>query len=182
MAKQFDRIEDIHRSFIEEQPMFFVATAAQDGRVNVSPKGMDSLRVLGPNRILWLNYTGSGNETAGHLLQSNRMTLMWCSFGARPLIMRAYGSARTLHARDADWAASLAQFNEPYTARQIYDMEVNMVQTSCGYAVPQMERVAERDLLLPAMAAKPGTVEDYWAARNTTTIDGMPTGLLGDDK
>lgn len=181
MAKQFNQIEDAHRTFIEEQPMFFVGTAAAEGRVNVSPKGMDSLRVLGPNRILWLNYTGSGNETAGHLRLSNRMTLMWCSFGKRPLILRAYGTARTIHNRDAEWADALAQFNEPYTARQIYDMQVDMVQTSCGYAVPKMEFVEDRNVLLPAMAAKPGTVEDYWAEKNTTTIDGMPTGVLGDN-
>ncbi len=181
MAKQFDRIEDAHQSFIQEQPMFFSGTAAPEGRVNVSPKGMDSLRVVGPNRILWLNYTGSGNETAGHLRLSNRMTLMWCSFGKRPLIMRAYGTAKTLHSRDDGWGDALSLFDEPYTARQIYDMHVEMVQTSCGYAVPEMELTAERDILLPAMAAKSGTVEDYWAEKNTTTIDGQPTGIFGED-
>ncbi len=84
--------------------MCFCGTAAEDGRVNISPKGMDSLRVLGPNRIVWRNMTGSGNETAGHLARVNRMTLMWCGFETRPMIMRAYGSARALHPRDADFA------------------------------------------------------------------------------
>ena len=88
MAKQFDRVGDDHRAFIAAQHLFFVATAAPDGRVNVSPKGMDSLRVVGPTQILWLNLTGSGNETAGHLRQSNRMTLMWAGFETRPLILR----------------------------------------------------------------------------------------------
>jgi hypothetical protein len=106
MAKQFDAIADDHRAFIEAQHMFFCGSAAPDGRVNISPKGMDSLRVIGPNRIIWRNLTGSGNETVGHLLRLNRMTLMWCGFEARPMIMRAYGTATTLHPRDvlAKWA------------------------------------------------------------------------------
>ncbi|MDA5094065.1 pyridoxamine 5'-phosphate oxidase family protein [Aliiroseovarius sp. KMU-50] len=182
MAKQFDKIEDSHRAFIEEQPMFFTGTAAPEGRVNVSPKGMDSLRVMGPNRILWLNYTGSGNETAGHLRALNRMTLMWCSFGKRPQILRAYGTARTLHPRDDNWNELIARFGEDYAARQIYDMQVEMVQTSCGYAVPQMELTGDRNILLPALKAKPEPVEDYWAAKNTATIDGLPTGVLGDNE
>ena len=96
MAKQFDALCDDHRGFIEASHIFFVATAAASGRVNVSPKGMDCLRVLGANRNAWLNLTGSGNETAGHLAQVNRMTLMWAGFEKRPLILRAYGTARTL--------------------------------------------------------------------------------------
>ena len=109
MATRFAAFEDNHRAFIGAQHIFFVATAAAGGRVNLSPKGMDSLRVAGPNRVLWLNVTGSGNETAGHLIQSNRMTLMWCGFETRPLILRAYGTARTVHRRDADWPALAAQ-------------------------------------------------------------------------
>ena len=103
MAKQFPEIDETQRKFIEEQHLFFVGTAAPDGRVNISPKGMDSLRVLDPNRIAWMNLTGSGNETAGHLLETDRMTLMWCSFTTRPLILRTYGTARTLHRGDAGW-------------------------------------------------------------------------------
>ncbi|SPF75930.1 hypothetical protein ALP8811_00925 [Aliiroseovarius pelagivivens] len=181
MAKQFDQIEAVHRGFIEEQPMFFVGSAAPDGRVNVSPKGMDSLRVMGPNQVLWLNYTGSGNETAGHLLQANRMTLMWCSFGQRPLILRAYGTARTVHPYDADWDKLAAPFGAPFGARQIYDMSVEMVQTSCGYAVPQMELTGQRDTLITALKGKGDDLTPYWAEKNTTTIDGLPTGILGDD-
>ena len=133
MADQFPSIDKRLQDFIEAQHMFFVATAGPEGRVNVSPKGMDSLRVLGPNRILWRNWTGSGNETAGHLLQINRMTLMWCSFGIKPMILRAYGSARTVHRHDADWDALNGHFPEFIGARQVYDMTVEMVQTSCGY-------------------------------------------------
>ena len=102
MAKQFPALTDDHTAFIAAQPLYFVATAAATGRINLSPKGMDSLRVLSPNRLIWLNLTGSGNETAAHLAQDPRMTVMWCSFTTRPLILRAYGSARTLHLTDPD--------------------------------------------------------------------------------
>lgn len=183
MAKQFDQIEAEHRSFIEAQPIFFCGTAATDGRVNVSPKGMDSLRVMGPNRIVWMNYTGSGNETAGHLLDVNRMTLMWCSFTTQPRILRAYGSARTVHERDADWHRLIAPFDDRAAARQIYDMTVEMVQTSCGYAVPFMDFAGERDTLagVNGKLGKDGA-RDYWRRKNMHTIDGRPTGVLEKDE
>ena len=176
MAKQFDHINEDQRAFIEEQPIFFTGTAGPEGRVNVSPKGMDSLRVLGPNRILWLNWTGSGNETAAHLMQVNRMTIMWCSFGKRPLILRTYGTARTIHEGDAEWGDLLAHFDHVAGARQIYDVSVDLVQSSCGFAVPYMENPRERDTL-SIWAEKKGRdgVRDYWAERNTRTIDGEPT-------
>lgn len=178
MAKQFDRIEDDHRSFIEAQHMFFTGSAAPDGRVNISPKGMDSLRVMGPNRILWLNLTGSGNETAGHLLEHPRMTLMWCSFTTRPMILRCYGTARTVQEGDADWAGLLEHFPAHRSARQIYDVSVDLVQTSCGYAVPFMEYVSERDTMQKWVDGKSDAeLRDYWKQKNTATIDGKPTGV-----
>ena len=180
MAEMFDGIEDRHRAFIEAQHMFFVGSAAEDGRVNVSPKGMDSLRVLSPNRILWRNLTGSGNETAGHLLKVNRMTLMWCGFETRPMIMRAYGTARTAHPRDADWDDLNGRFPEAFEARQIYDMTVEALQTSCGYAVPFYEFKGERDVLKKWAADKgPEGIDAYWKERNQKTIDGLPTDILG---
>lgn len=181
MAKQFDKIEDDHRALIEAQQMFFVGSAARDGRVNVSPKGMDTLRVLGPNRIVWLNWTGSGNETAGHLRDINRMTLMWCSFTTRPVILRAYGTARTLHERDTGWNELINLFPATNSARQIYDVNVEMVQTSCGFAVPFMDYAGERDTLTK-WAEQRGRdgVRDYWLEKNQTTLDGLPTGVLGD--
>ena len=176
MAKQFDQIEDDHRSFIEDQAIFFTGTAGPEGRVNVSPKGMDSLRVLGPNRIVWLNWTGSGNETAAHLIQVNRITLMWCSFGKRPLILRTYGTARTVHEGDAEWEEQLGLFGPAPGARQIYDVTVELVQTSCGYAVPYMDTPRERDTLKKWADGKGREgVRDYWTERNTRTIDGAPT-------
>lgn len=179
MAKQFDAISDDNRAFIEAQHIFFCGTAAATGRVNISPKGMDSLRVMGPNRIIWRNLTGSGNETAGHLAQINRMTLMWCGFEARPMIMRAYGSARTLHPRDAEFAALDAQFAPSPGARQIYDMTVDMLQTSCGYAVPFFEHAGPRDVLEKWADDKgPEGIATYWDTRNRETIDGLPTHIL----
>ena len=176
MATSYDKIEDQHRAFVEDQHIFFVATAAPDGRVNLSPKGQDSLRVLGPNRILWLNLTGSGNETAGHLLESPRMTLMWCSFGLKPLIYRAYGTARTVHVGDPGWDTLAAHFPDMPGARQIYDMDVNMTQSSCGYAVPKMELTAERDTLTKWTEDRGAdSIRAYWKEKNATTIDGKPT-------
>lgn len=182
MSKTFPKIEAPHRAFIEAQHMFFVATAAPDGRVNLSPKGRDSLRVLDENRLIWLNLTGSGNETAGHLLQHPRMTLMWCSFSKRPMIYRAYGTARTIHATDPDWSDLLAHFPTQAGARQIYDVTIDMTQTSCGYAVPFMDFAADRDTLAKwAEDRGEDGVRAYWAENNQTTLDGAPTGVPVDE-
>jgi len=178
VARQFDHIDERNRAFIEEQHIFFVGTAAPEGRVNISPKGMDSLRVMGPNRIVWLNLTGSGNETAGHLRLANRMTLMWCSFTTRPLIMRAYGTATVLHVNDDGFDALAAMFPPSVGARQIFDMNVEMVQTSCGYAVPFFDYVGERDTLEKWNEDKGRTgIRHWWAERNAVTLDGVPTGI-----
>lgn len=178
MAKQFPQLDPPHQKFIEEQHMFFVGTAGTDGRVNISPKGMDSLRVLGPNRIVWINLTGSGNETAGHLLEVNRMTLLWCSFTTRPLILRVYGSARTVHAVDEDWAELAEHFPSHRSARQIYDLNVDLVQTSCGWAVPFKEYVSERDTMQQWVDGKSDDdFRTHWAEKNHQTIDGKPTGI-----
>ena len=179
MATQFDALSDTLTKFIEAQHIFFCATAAPAGRVNLSPKGMDSLRVLGPNRIVWRNLTGSGNETAGHLARINRMTLMWCSFTTRPLILRAYGTARAIHADDDDFTALNKHFPPHMGARQIYDMSIETVQTSCGYAVPYFEHQGDRQTL-SNWADKKGLdgVRDYWAEKNTRSLDGRETGIL----
>lgn len=177
MGTQYGQLNDQHITFIEAQHLFFCGTAAPSGKVNISPKGMDSLRVLGPNRILWRNFTGSGNETAGHLAQINRMSLMWCSFTRQPMILRAYGSARTVHPGDADWDTLAANFPEQLGMRQIYDMSIDMVQKSCGYAVPFFDHVADRDVLKSWAADKGAAgIEAYWSERNATTLDGAPTG------
>lgn len=179
MAKQFPEIEDAHRAFIEAQPLFFTGTAAAAGRVNVSPKGMDSLRILTPNRLIWRNLTGSGNESAAHVADIPRMTLMWCSFTTRPLILRVYGSARAVHRGDADWTALDAHFAPDFAARQIFDVAVEMVQTSCGYAVPFMDNPRPRDTLAKWAGDKGEVgIKAYWAEKNTLTLDGVATGIV----
>jgi hypothetical protein len=178
VAQQFDEISDRHAEFIAAQRIFFVATAAHDGRVNVSPKGLDSLRVLGPNRVVWLNGTGSGNETAAHLRDINRMTIMFCSFERKPLILRLYGTATEVQPDQPEWDELAGLFPPMLGARQAYDMQVELVQTSCGYGVPFLEFVDDRPLMAQWADKKgPDGLEAYHRDKNLVSIDGFPTGL-----
>ena len=178
MAKKFDRLSLSHRQFIAAQHLYFVATAAPTGRVNTSPKGMDSLRVLGPNRIVWRNSTGSGNETAGHLLLAPRKTLMWCSFGEQPLILRCYGTAKAIHVGEAEWKDGNAAFPPDPAARQLFELNVDLVQTSCGFGVPRMTYQAERpDADVWAAGKGADGIRTYWDDTNRTTLDGFLTGI-----
>lgn len=178
MAEHFEALSGEHSEFIDQQPVFFVGTAASDGRVNVSPKGMDSMRVLGPNRIVWLNLTGSGNETAGHVARENRMTLMWCSFAKTPLILRCYGTAKISLFEDAKWADLYQNFPDTPGARQIFDMTIDLVQTSCGWAVPQMDLVADRKILRQFAEARGlDGARGEWETANRETIDGFPAPI-----
>lgn len=178
MATQYEQITERLQQFIEGQQMFFVGTAAPDGRVNVSPKGLDSLRVLGPNRVVWLNGTGSGNETAAHLLQNPRITVMFCAFEGKPLILRLYGTARAVHDGDADWDDLTGLFPPMLGARNVFDVTVDLVQTSCGFGVPLYEYEGQRTLM-DSWAANKGDegIERYHRERNTHSIDGFPTGI-----
>jgi predicted pyridoxine 5'-phosphate oxidase superfamily flavin-nucleotide-binding protein len=179
MGTRYEAMSTDHQAFIDAQQMFFVATAATNGNVNLSPKGMDSLRVLGPNRVVWLNSTGSGNETAAHLLENPRMTLMFCAFEGKPLILRLYGTARAIHPRDSDWYAFCALLPEVAGARQIFEMQVNTVQTSCGMAVPFMDFKAEREELSDHWKKLDAVgLEDYWRRKNTVSIDGKETRIF----
>ncbi|TXF89428.1 pyridoxamine 5'-phosphate oxidase family protein [Neolewinella aurantiaca] len=178
MGKQLPQLNDRLTEFIGRQHLFFVATAPAEGRVNCSPKGMDSLRVLSPNRILWLNVTGSGNETAAHVLENERMTLMWCALTGPPLILRAYGKARAVHHGDSDWDELFSHFTPLPGARQIFDLTIDMVQTSCGMAVPLLEFNEDRKLLNNwAETKSKEELEAYWTEKNTLSIDGLPTGI-----
>lgn len=178
MGAKFDHIPPKQIEFIAAQQMFFVATAAPTGTVNVSPKGQDSLRVLGPNRVAWQNWTGSGNETAAHVLANPRMTLMWCSFGAKPNILRLYGTARMIQPPDAEWAELAGLFPEVVGARQIFDMRVDLAHTSCGFGVPLMEFVGQREVM-PMWANTKGEEGSlaYQDKHNRVSLDGFPTGL-----
>ncbi|OAN79050.1 pyridoxamine 5'-phosphate oxidase [Jannaschia sp. EhC01] len=171
------------RAFIARQQMFFVATAAPLGRVNMSPKGADSLRVLSDTHVQWLNLSGSGNETAGHLLQSDRMTLMFCAFEGDALILRLYGTATTLHPRDAGWAEAAARFPKMAGTRQIFDMQIQSVNMSCGSGVPFMDYKSDRSAveMIPYFEdLGPEGTEAFWRRKNTETIDGQPTALFED--
>ncbi len=179
MAKQLPAITPALNEFISRQRIFFVGTAAADGRVNVSPKGMDSLRVVNPNRVVWLNSTGSGNESAAHILENPRMTIMLCAFEGAPMILRLYGQARAVHPRDAEWDGLYAIFNPLPGARQIFILELDLVQTSCGMAVPLFEFQGEREQLSNYWKARtPEQLTSYWSQKNTRSIDGKPTRII----
>ncbi len=178
MATQYKSISEEQASFIKDQKIYFVATATDHSKVNLSPKGMDSFRILDANRVMWLNLTGSGNETAAHLLKNNRITIMFCSFEAKPLILRLYGTAKSIHPNDKEWARYISLFPEQLGCRQLIDVSVEMVQTSCGFAVPFMEYKGERDML-KTWADKKGEegITDYWNERNSISLDGDSTGI-----
>ena len=160
--------------------MFFVGTAGCEGRVNISPKGMDTFRVLGPNRIIWLNLTGSGNESAAHVLENGRMTIMFCAFQDEPNILRLYGETTTVHVDDPEWSELITCFPDLTGARQVFDMQVDLVQTSCGFSVPLFDYIGERDTL-KKWSDKKGEdgIREYWQDNNLVSIDGKSTGMKG---
>ena len=180
MAKVYDRISDELQDFIRQQHLFFVATAplSTAGHVNLSPKGLDSLRVLSPNRVAYLDLTGSGNETSAHLLENGRITLMFCAFQEPPLILRLYGQGRVVLPHDSDWQALYSLFSPLPGARQIIVTEVDRVQTSCGFGVPLYELQDQRSLLVD-WAAKKGEagLRDYRQQKNSVSLDGLPAPL-----
>ncbi len=176
MGKAYDRITDKHADFIIRQQLFFVATTGTDSRINVSPKGLDSLRIITPNQVVWLNLTGSGNETAAHLLEDGRMTLMFCAFEGEPKILRLYGHASSHHEDSEVWEANIGRFPRLSGARQIILMEVERVGSSCGFGVPLFEYVGQRDRLGDWAERKGGRgLKEYWRTRNSRSIDGKPT-------
>ena len=178
MGQQFDSISEKHRQFIEAQKIFFVGTADRFGRVNVSPKGLDSLRVLGSNQVIWLNLTGSGNETAPHVFNHDRMTLMFCSFDKNPLILRLYGRARAFHGKEAEWSHYISLFPYDHGSRQLFLVDVDLVQTSCGYGVPLYDFVGERTTLRDWSENKGlEGIRAYWKEKNHTSIDGVGTRI-----
>lgn len=178
MAMLYNDITDELKDFIEQQKIFFVATADEDGKINLSPKGGDTLRVLDGNRIVWLNLTGSGNETAAHMHRMNRITIMFCSFGKQPMILRIYGRGDIIYEGTEQWDQLSQYFTEYTGARQIFDISVQLVQTSCGFQVPFYEYSGERDTL-DKWAEKHGRdgIRKYWQDKNRTSLDGKPTGI-----
>jgi hypothetical protein len=179
MAQFFPRLDDALKSFIAEQHMFFVATAPGEGRVNLSPKGMDTFRVIDDTTACYLDLTGSGNETAAHLRDNGRITIMWCSFGGAARIMRIFGTGKVARPGSAAFERLIGLFPAIVGVRQIMVIDIDEAQTSCGYAVPQYELVRERPTLVN-WAEKQGDdgLRDYWGRKNLKSIDGLPTGIF----
>ncbi|MCP4788814.1 MAG: pyridoxamine 5'-phosphate oxidase family protein [Gammaproteobacteria bacterium] len=179
MGTRFDSISPKHEEFIQQQPLFFVATATADSTINLSPKGIDSFRILGPNRICWLNLTGSANESAAHIRHNPRMTIMFCAFSGAASILRLFGTARAIHHNDTDWQEYYELFPESVGARQIFEMQVDIVQVSCGYGVPLMDYQSDRKEITTWTSRHGETgIKKYWHDHNQTTIDGLETHIL----
>ncbi len=181
MAKFLPALDDRLMAFIRVQRMFFTGSAPHDGRVNISPKGLDSFRVLSPTRIGYLDLTGSGNETAAHLLENGRITFLFCAFEGPPLILRLYGLGRSVQPHQEEWLELRPLFGPPRSGeRQLIIAELDSVQTSCGYGVPHYEFKEDRTQL-EDWAQRKGRdgVRQYQLERNITSIDGAPTGLSG---
>ncbi len=163
-----------HRTFIAKQPVFFVATAAAGARINLSPKGMDSFRVLDDTTVAYLDVAGSGNETNAHLLADGRITIMFCAFDNPGLIFRIYGHGRPVLPQDDDWAELASRFTLLPGTRQIFVIAVDRVQTSCGWGVPHMAFERERQTLNKYHAATSDATRFGKYAVRTTSIDGLP--------
>jgi hypothetical protein len=177
MGELHAQLDDGLRSFIGEQRVFFVATAplSPEGHINLSPKGLDSLRILGPRTVAYLDLTGSGVETIAHLRENGRLILMFCAFNGRPRIVRLYGHARAIEPGDAEWDQSSGNFPEYASARSIVIMDIERIADSCGYGVPLYEYVGERSQLTDWAARKGAEgIACYKAEKNRQSIDGLP--------
>ncbi|RRB06702.1 pyridoxamine 5'-phosphate oxidase family protein [Larkinella rosea] len=180
MGKFHDAIKSPHRVFIKKQHIFFVSTAPlrAEGRVNLSPKGLDCFRVLSENRVGYMDLISSGNETSAHTLENGRITFMFCSFAGAPLILRLYGKGRTVLPGTEDWTTFAPHFTIYPSTRQLIIAEIDLVQTSCGFGVPLFEYTGERDIHFD-WAEKKGEegLQDYIVEKNLTSLDGLPTDL-----
>lgn len=182
MAREYRSLTPALRDFIARQHVFFAATAAQDTRINVSPRSTREFRVIGDNDVCWLDLTGSGAETAAHLKADGRLTIMFCAFDGPPNILRLYGRGEILHRDGADFSHALAAYfdnRRPVGTRQIVRLAVDLVKTSCGYGVPAFDYRQERPALDNWADNKgPQGVADYWREKNAVSMDGLPTGIV----
>jgi predicted pyridoxine 5'-phosphate oxidase superfamily flavin-nucleotide-binding protein len=179
MPKLTPQLSDSQREFIAAQRVFFVATAPDDGRVNLSPKGLETFHVLAADRVAYLDLTGSGNESAAHTRQNGRVTLMFCAFEGAPMILRIYGRGRAIRPGDPEWSKLRPRLGQHRPGeRQILLVEVESVQTSCGFGVPLLEYRGERTKLVEWAERKgPEGIAAYWAEKNVRSIDDLPTGI-----
>jgi hypothetical protein len=179
MGKAYDGLDQRLQDFIGRQHVFFVGTAptSPDGHLNVSPKGLDTFRILGPRTVAYLDLTGSGIETVAHLRENGRITVMFCAFDGRPMILRLHGRGRVVEPADGEWEGLIAQFREYPGARSVIVIEVERIADSCGYAVPLCEYKGERSQLLDWTDRKgPEGLAEYKEQKNRASIDGL-TGL-----
>jgi Pyridoxamine 5'-phosphate oxidase len=180
MGKLHDSIKPAHKEFIEKQHIFFVSTAplSADGRINLSPKGLDCFRVLSENRVAYMDLISSGNETSAHTLENGRITMMFCSFEGSPNILRLYGQGFTVLPNAKDWAEYSSHFKIYPSTRQIIVANIDLVQTSCGFGVPLYDYAGERDIHFD-WAAKKGEdgLLEYIEKNNLKSLDGLPTSL-----
>lgn len=183
MAKFYTELDDHLREFLSQQRIFFNASAPSEGRINISPKGLDSFRVLSNTLVGYLDMTGSENETAAHVAENGRLTLMFCSFHDKPLIVRLYGKGRVVRPQDAEFSDLHAQFPTYPGERQIVLLEIQSIMATCGFAVPLFEYKGERDNLLEfSCNMGPDKMDAYRHERNQKSIDGLPTYLFEDKK
>lgn len=179
MGQQFSELSQEHIDFIAQQKMYFVATATSDSKINLSPKGQDSFRVLNHKKVAWLNVTGSGNESSAHAQIDKRMTIMFCAFEGNPIILRIYGKANVVHLHDANWQEYYSLFPQLAGTRQIFVVDIELVQRSCGMSVPFFEYIGEREQLKNwAIAKGESGIADYWKQKNQFTIDNIPTNIV----
>jgi hypothetical protein len=170
------------QDFIRQQKLFFVASAPGDGRVNLSPKGLDTLRILDARTVAYLDLTGSGNETAAHVHENRRMTMMFCAFAGKAVTLRLYGKADLIRPDHADWAELIGLFPVLPGTRQIFRLNVESVATSCGWSIPVADTLTERRELLDwAQSMTPDEIENYRLNNNVVSIDGLSTGYVSDD-
>jgi len=178
MANFFEQLDQNLIRFIREQPVFFVATAARESRINLSPKGLDSLRVLNEKTVAYLDITGSGAETSAHVLHDGRLTMMFCSFGEKPLILRLYGKGEVIRPGDGKWEDLISAFTPMSGQRQIIVLHLESAQTSCGWGVPRMDLLEHRGTLSEYCINKgEAALSEYRAKKNRASIDGLPTGF-----
>lgn len=179
MAKFYEQLDETLKKFISRQKMFFTASAPASGRINLSPKGIDTFRCLDDKTVAYLDLTGSGNETAAHVSENGRLTIMFCSFTEKPLILRLYGQGEIVGQNHTRWDQLHKNFPKFAGERQIVLLHVESLQTSCGYGVPVYELTEERTTLVD-WAEKKGSngIQEYWKEKNQKSIDGLPTGIF----
>ncbi len=166
-------------SFIKEQKMFFTATAPIAGRINLSPKGIDTFRCLDNKTVGYLDLTGSGNETSAHIKENGRMTVMFCSFSEKPLILRLYGQGEVVKLGSEKWNDLIPNFIRDFGERQIILLHIESIQTSCGFGIPIFQLIEERKTLIDWSEGKDeAKLKQYWRTKNLLSIDGLPTDLL----